>query len=62
METTMTIEEMDAEIARMDAYLRKLNRDMIAEATEELATEKNPYAREWLIKHIEDVRALGKYD
>jgi hypothetical protein len=58
----MTVEEMKAEYARMDAYLRKLNHDMIAEATEELATEKNPYAREWLIKHIEDVRAIGKYD
>jgi hypothetical protein len=58
----MTLEELEAECARMDAHLRKLNRDMIAEATEELATERNPYAREWLIKHIEDVRALGNYD
>lgn len=60
----MTIEEMDAHAAYMDAHLRKLHNDMIAEATEELAKEKNPYAREFLIKHIEEVRAIGagKYD
>lgn len=60
----MTIEEMDAHIAYMDAHLRKLHHDMIAEATQRLATEKNPYTRERLIKHIEKVRAIGngKYD
>jgi hypothetical protein len=60
----MTIEEMDAEIARMDAFLKKLNDDMIAEVTEEIAQEKNPYAREDLVRHLEKVRALGnrRYD
>ena len=60
----MTIEEMEAHAAYMDAHLRKLHHDMIAEATEELATEKNPYRREWLIQHIEGIRAIGagKYD
>lgn len=60
----MTIEEMEAHAAYLDAFHKKLRDDMIAEATEELATEKNPYAREFLIKHIEEVRAIGngKYD
>lgn len=60
----MTIEEMEAHAAYLDAFHKKLHDDMIAEATEELATEKNPYVREFLIKHIEDVRAIGngKYD
>jgi hypothetical protein len=60
----MTVEEMDAHAAYLDAFHKKLRNDMIAEATEELATEKNPYAREFLIKHIEDVRAIGngRYD
>lgn len=56
----MTSEEMDAEIARMDVFLRKLNRDMIAELLEEIAQEKNPYAREHYLKELEAVRALGK--
>jgi hypothetical protein len=61
----MTVDEMmEAEFIRNDAFLRKLHRAMIAEATEELATEKNPYHREWLIHHIEDIRSIGngKYD
>jgi hypothetical protein len=60
----MTVEEMDAHAAYLDAFHKKLRDDMIAEATEELATEKNPYAREFLIKHIEHVRAIGngRYD
>ncbi|HEX6352082.1 hypothetical protein [Actinophytocola sp.] len=55
----MTIEEMDAHIAYLDAFHRKMREDMIAEATAQLETEKNPYVRESLIKHIEEVRALG---
>jgi len=60
----MTVEEMDAHAAYMDAFLKKLRDDMIAEATEELATEKNPYMREFLVEHIEHVRAIGngRYD
>jgi hypothetical protein len=59
-----TIEEMDEEIARMEALNRKLYNELIDEATEQLATEKNPYTREWLIRHIEQVRADGggRYD
>jgi hypothetical protein len=60
----MTIEEMDAEIARMDAHLKWLRADAIGEITEELATEKNPYTREFLLKQLEEVRAMGggRYD
>lgn len=54
----MTIEEMDAEIARMDAHLKWLYEDAVAEATEELATEKNPYCREFLIEHIEAMHKI----
>ena len=60
----MTIEEMDAEIARMDAHLGWLRADAIAEITEELATEKNPYTREFLLKQLGKMRAMGagRYD
>jgi hypothetical protein len=60
----MTIEEMDAEIARMDAHLRWLYHDHVAELTEEIATETNRYSREFLIEQLERVRARanGKYD
>jgi hypothetical protein len=55
----VTVEEMEAHAAYLEAFHKKMRDDMIAEATEELATETNPYAREWLIDHIEKVRALG---
>jgi hypothetical protein len=60
----MTIEEMDAEIAVMDAHLKRIYDDAVAEATEELATEKNPYFREFLIKHIEAMHKIHnrRYD
>ncbi len=52
-------EEMDAEIARMDAFLRKVIREEITELTERIATERNPYARATQIKFLEGVRAIG---
>jgi len=60
----MTVEEMDAEIARMDAHLRWLYHDRVAELTEKIATETNPYSRDFYIKRLEEVRARanGKYD
>jgi hypothetical protein len=57
-ETTMTIEEMAAEYARMEAHLQWLYEDAVAELTEEIAHEKNPYAREDLVRHLEEVEAL----
>jgi len=60
----MTTEEMDAHAAYLDAFHTKLREDMIAEATEELATEKDQFEREWLIRRIKELRALGerRYD
>jgi hypothetical protein len=61
----MTVEEMEAHAAYMDAFLRKSRQDWIAELTEELAAEKNPYAREWLTEAIEKEKkalATGKYE
>jgi hypothetical protein len=56
----MTSEEMDAEIARMDAHLIWLCDDAIAEITKELETEKNPYSREFLIQQLESHRKRKK--
>jgi hypothetical protein len=60
----MTIEEMDEHIAYLDAHLKKVRAEAIAETTEELAATKNPYEREWLIEHLEGLRAIGngQYD
>jgi hypothetical protein len=51
-----TIEEMDDHIAYMDAWLTKCRRDSIAEITEELRTERNPYFRESLENHLVRLR------
>jgi hypothetical protein len=56
----MTSEEMDAEIARMDAHLIWLYDDAIAEITKELETEKNPYMRELSIQDLEWYRERKK--
>jgi hypothetical protein len=53
----MTVEEMEAHAAYLDAFHNRLGQDMIAEATEELATERDPFEREQLIKLIERTRA-----
>ncbi len=58
----MTLEEYDAEIARMDKHLRWLKQDIIAEINEFLAEETNPYARENLTRHLEKVRAMPPVD
>lgn len=60
----MTTEDLEAEIARMNAHLKWLHDDAVAELTEEIATEKNPYMREFLVKQLEEVRAAsnGRYD
>jgi hypothetical protein len=60
----MTVEEMDAHAAYMDKFNKKLHHDLIADLTEDLARAKDPVEREWLIKQIEGVRAIGngKYD
>lgn len=57
----MTSEEMDAEIARMDAFLTKAIREHVAELTERLANEKNPYKRETLLRFLKEAIGDGKY-
>lgn len=47
-----TIEEMDAHIAYMQAWLKKSCEDSIAEDEAQLVTERNPYFRESLLKAI----------
>jgi hypothetical protein len=43
---------MDAEIARMDAHLKWLRQDAVAELEAELDGETNPYHREFLLKQL----------
>lgn len=52
-----TIEEMDAHIAYMDAWLKKCRLDAIAEAEEQLKTERNSYFRESLLETIAHAKA-----
>lgn len=54
----MTLEELDAEHARMRAHLRWLREDAIAELTAELENETNPYHREFFLQQIEKYRAM----
>jgi hypothetical protein len=52
----VTLEELDAELRAVRASLRRLRDDTLAEFTEMLETETNPYTREMLIAQIEWVR------
>jgi hypothetical protein len=54
----MTLAELDAEIARMDKFLRWLKQDTINELLEELATQENPYMRDLLEGKLAEVRAM----
>jgi hypothetical protein len=53
-----TIEEMDAEAARMKAHLKWLKADIIAELEEFLDGETNPYLREFLEQQLAKVKAM----
>jgi hypothetical protein len=57
-----TIEEMDAELAWLRANLRRNVAQAIAEITEELETETNPYAREFLEGKLKQFRAMDGGD
>ncbi|MPZ82228.1 MAG: hypothetical protein GEV28_18250 [Actinophytocola sp.] len=59
-----SIEEMDAEIAHMEAANKKVRDELLAEYRAELEAEKDPFQREWLRKRIEGVLEIGggKYD
>lgn len=60
----MTIEEMDAEIAHMDAHLKKLHDEAVARLTAHIARLTDPFSREYYRKELEKVRAIsnGRYD
>jgi hypothetical protein len=60
----MTVEEMDAEIAHMDAHLERLRVDTIAGLNELIAETKDPVIRGMFEKKLEEVQARGngRYD
>jgi hypothetical protein len=51
--------DLEAELAAANANLRRLREETIAELTDELAAETNPYTREFLQGKIERVRKIG---
>jgi len=55
----VTLEEMDAELARLDAHLKWLRADLIAELEAELDGETNPYHREFLLGELAKARAMA---
>lgn len=60
-----TIEEMDEHRAYLKAHLKKCHEDNVAEITEELKTEKNPYFRESLEKRLDESKRVlesGTFD
>jgi hypothetical protein len=54
----MTIEEMDAEIARMDANLRRWCDEAIEECMAELDVVRNEHRREFVQQQLEQYRAM----
>jgi hypothetical protein len=54
----VTIEEMDAEIARMDANLRRWCDEAIEECLAELEVVRNRHRREFVEKQLEQYRAM----
>jgi hypothetical protein len=56
----MTLEQMDEELRAVRAHLRWLCDDAIAEMTEELETETNPYTREFMLSAMADIRKIGE--
>ena len=55
-----SIEEMDAEIARMHAWNKKVRDESLADWRAELEKTKDPYRREWIQKQIDDVLEIGR--
>jgi len=51
------LEELDEELAAAKANLRRLRDRAVHRLEQELATETNPYHREWLIKSIDKAKA-----
>ncbi len=51
-----TVEEQEAHLAYMRAWLKKCNEDAIAEIEAQLKTERNPYTREDLERRLADYK------
>lgn len=60
----MTIEEMDAEIAHMTALNKRMHDELVADKTAQIARTKDPVLREFYIRDLEEIRAIGngQYD
>jgi hypothetical protein len=60
----MTPEEMDAEIAHMDAHLKRLRAEVIATTIERVRQAKDPVMRDFFQRDLEEVLAIGngRYD
>jgi hypothetical protein len=54
----MTIEEMDAEIARLNSNLRRWCDEAIEECLAELGTERNRYRLEFVEKQLGEYREM----
>lgn len=54
-----SIEEMDAEIAHVQAANKRIQDELLAEYRAELQATKDPFERERLRKNIEEVLAIG---
>jgi hypothetical protein len=57
----MTVEEMDQEIARLDANLLRLYDQAIADCEAELVTERNPYHREFFQNELDHYRTMREH-
>jgi hypothetical protein len=59
-----SIEEMDAHIAYLHAFNKKVRDEALADYRAELEKEKDPFEREWLRKQIAAVLKIGdgEYD
>jgi hypothetical protein len=52
------LEEIDAEIAHMEALLRRAKKGIIEARTKDLQRATSPFMREYLQRDLENVRAM----
>lgn len=55
----MTLEEMEAEYARMDALLKRLHDDAVTEIIGDMAKTKDPFRLEHLRKRLDRVYEIA---
>jgi hypothetical protein len=55
-----SVEEMDAEIARMHAWNKKVRDESLADYRARLEKTTDPYEREWIQKRIDHVLEIGR--